>query len=171
MSLPAISRAFWSSTGHCRDCGKPRPFFLMALKYRCIPCNRIRNVEKMRKSRLSASELRVQLTKHADISRKDKIRPHIRRCRDNFYKIRSRAPNSIPKWVTIDSLLPIYEYAELLDDEDPDFRHVVSHVYPIATDKSVCGLHRIENLRVIKSPVSKISRGYPLTGRPLLKNR
>lgn len=63
----------------------------------------------------------------------------------------------------MESLLPIYEFAEQLDKEHPEYRHVVTHIYPIATDKNVCGLHRIENLRIVRSKISN-EGGYYLTG-------
>jgi hypothetical protein len=136
--IPGKSRAFWSKTIHCRDCGKPRPWFMAATKSRCLPCQRIKNREKQARFRAKNS-----------VSKRNTLPLAERRCRDNYYKIRARSPKNIPKWVTIESLLPIYEYAERLDDENPGYKHVVSHKFRLK-GKRVCGLHTLKNLVIIR---------------------
>ena len=155
--LAAPSRAYWSETIHCKDCGKPRPWFLAAKNaegglssVRCIPCQKERNRLRMKKSRELRSKEKIRQDKIRDLARKQFFRPSLRRCRDTYYRIRKRNPKSIPKWVTIESLVPIYEYAELLDEEFPEFSHAVEHINSIAKDKSVCGLHTIDNLQIVR---------------------
>lgn len=157
MKLAAQSRAYWTETIHCKYCGKPRPWFLAAKtptgglsRVQCIPCKREKSRQAMAKSRAKRSREKIALDKQRDLQNKKFIAPSLRRCRDAYYKIRKQSPKSIPKWVTIESLMPIYDYAERLDDEKPEFRHVIEHVYPVSKDKAVCGLHTIENLRIVR---------------------
>lgn len=149
MALPAVSRAFWSRTIHCKVCKKPRPFFLAASKSVCKVCSRKKNREKIKNFRDSpTSILSLQKAREKDRVLKATIDPALSRCRNNYYKICKRRPSSVPKWVRMDDILPIYRYAATLDAEHPMYRHEIEHIYPLGKDKNVCGLHVLSNMRI-----------------------
>ncbi len=162
MALPAISRAYWTSTFHCQDCKKPRPTILQsksASPYAgqiCIVCDRKKKTEKTNKSRLLESALRTKIRKQNDCSRHKTYSIPLCRARDAFYKIRTRAAQrgykSIPTWSNIEQVTPIYEYAYKLELENPGYSFTVKHIHPLTPTnrEKVCGLHTIKNLRILK---------------------
>jgi len=155
--LPAISRAYWTSTFHCQGCNKPRPTILQSARQICIVCDRKTNRYKTHRSRLLETALRTKIRKRKDCSRHRAYSIPLRRARDAFYKIRRRAMQrgykSIPTWSNIEQVTPIYEYAYKLELENPGYRFTVKHIYPLASREKVCGLHTIKNLRILKTRV------------------
>lgn len=121
---------------------------IAASKHRCLPCRRTQERIKKRAQRAKANEAQLQLRRARDnaVGQTD-----LKRCTDALKKVRKRTPKNIPKWVTIDTLLPIYRYAARLDQEEPGYWHIVSHKVPLRLDKDVCGLHTIDNLIIKRS--------------------
>ena len=149
MRYAAPSRAYWSGTFHCRECKRPRPTILRGSKRRCIMHQRVYNAEKMRKSRARATPQRIAATKQWK-KEYDANTPLYRVRSDGyFFKIRAKSPKSVPGWVSMESLYPIYRRAQVLDEENPDLQHAVCHIYPIFMSVHVCGLHTIDNLRIV----------------------
>ena len=65
----------------------------------------------------------------------------------------------------MEQLLPIYEYAEKLEQENPEYRYVVSHYYTCTdgdqNSEKVCGLHVKDNL-VLKKLKRRKDGGFSL---------
>lgn len=148
MWLPGKNRAFWSRSEYCRKCKQHRPWFFFPENYDG------RGLCKVHYREETAARIRKYKAKNAEKVRKKNLdvineRPRsLMRCRSIYYRLRKR--NLVPRWVTIESLLPIYEYAEQLEQENPGYKYWVSHVLPLANSDEVCGLHTIDNLRIVK---------------------
>ena len=159
MRLPAKTRAFWSRAEYCRGCQQHRPWFFFHQKFRtgglCKICYRKRTKQRVAQHRKNLKNPRLSEIRAKDLARSAQEDVAYRRCRQYFGKLRIRKPKSVPRWVTIESLLPIYVYAAQLEEEDPGHKYVVSHVYPIANSREVCGLHTIDNLRIIRKKNAK----------------
>lgn len=150
----------WKKASQCTDCGKVRPWFLFSrapistrssgasTRAECDLCRRTRINRNTRRSRRN----RRDEVRAAELRRYYETPIALRRCRNSFYQIRVRTPQNIPFWSTIESVLPIYEYAHELNLKEPEFRHTVCHIYRLR-GKKVCGLHTLKNLRIVRAKI------------------
>ena len=154
MGLKSLSefQTTWKKVAQCTKCGNVRPSFLFSQKRSvCDLCERHRRNKNNRSSRRARRD---------EVRAYERQRYHdtpvpLRRCRNSYYKIRGRAPQNVPFWSTMESVLPIYEYAHELDlSTGPEFRHNVCHIYPLR-GKEVCGLHTLKNLRIVRSKIPR----------------
>jgi len=110
------------------------------------------------KTRAYFRERRAKETPAEHLARKANLAAYMRnrpvefkRCEDAYKKVGHRAPNHIPRWVTMESLLPVYAKAAQMDEDEPEYWHIVSHLIPLRMDRKVCGLHVINNLVIKRS--------------------
>jgi len=135
----------------CQDCQREVPTALAHNADRCIPCARLKCRLYRRKNIKEMSEAeRLELrTKNAALKRNEPV--EWKRCYDAWKKISYRCPKHIPKWVSMESLLPIYCKAAQMDRDEPDYWHIVCHLIPLRMVKEVCGLHALSNLIIKRS--------------------
>lgn len=152
MRPPAPTRAFWSESRYCPDCKQHRPWFFFH-KFntggKCKTCYRAyQRKQKAAYFKNNPEQLAKMRARYLAHSRK---RPReLTRARTSLYKLRKRNPKLVPRWVTIESLLPIYAEAVRLEQENPGYLYIVRHIYPLGNIKDVCGLHTIDNLRLVR---------------------
>ena len=138
-------------TKRCVRCDVDRPDFLFSLtRSVCDSCVRQRQRLMNRRSRLRRGDKLRAINRQ----RYHDTPVPLRRCRNSYYQIRIRSPQNIPFWSTIGSVLPVYEYAHTLSLENPGFRYKVCHIVPMR-GKEVCGLHTLENLRIVRSKIRR----------------
>lgn len=79
-----------------------------------------------------------------------------------YYKIREiRKRRAVPAWADLAAIKEIYRKSVSISKETGILHHV-DHYYPLA-GKNVCGLHVIENLRIVPATVNLTkSNSFPL---------